>query len=391
MLVFRKVENLITGQINGTPFNLPKSDETVSRMEEFRQRFENEEDVTTEEVLEYIQEVRSGEVAGSNEYLIFRPTTGEYFLKFEGVRSKIAIPAVLVKFIEDSYDKGIDFTPVLKAWLRLLDNVRYSKSMANFFSEYLSTDYTDVEAMNKLIEEDDIDADIAKTMSTYTDIAITQEGFLATYKVATRVTSEFVMEWDPEAGETGEFVKVKRDILQKLAPEIDSVTGRMTKKGGFKDPEFKEDYVFTPSICKDGDRFFSNNVLGYQYKVGQMQHLPEKAQRNLANTFGGGGLYIGGLRYVHNYKSSGTDVLTCLVNPSDILSFQSSGHAIRVDALFVNNIWNDNVALKGKYHSSNYGKISEERLVEMLEAATKNGINIAEEQAKYTGEEKISE
>jgi len=389
MLVFRKLENVITGQINGTPFNLPRTPETEERLLEFQEASKTE-DLATEVILEYVKEVRSGEVAGSNDYLVFKPVTGEYFLMFEGKRSKIAIPKVLVSFIEDSFSKDIDFTPVLKAWLRLLDNPRYNPRMAVYFSNYLSTTYVDSQAAAELVELEDMDPEVANHICTYPDIAITQEGLLATYKVANIVTEEYVMEWDDEAGETGEFVKSKKSILKKTAPKLDPVTGQILEEGGFADPSFKEDYVFTPAICKNGDRFFSNNVLGYQYKVGQMQNLPEKAARNLENTFGGGGLYIGGLNYVENYKNQGTDVLTCLVNPSDILSFQDSGQAIRVDALFVNNVWNNNVALKGKYHSSKYDVISTDRLEELLRNATSQGIDIAKEQASYVGESKAS-
>lgn len=389
MLVFRKLENVITGQINGTPFNLPRTLETEERLLELQEASKTE-DLATEVILEYVKEVRSGEVAGSNDYLVFKPVTGEYFLMFEGKRSKIAIPKVLVSFIEDSFSKDIDFTPVLKAWLRLLDNPRYNSRMAEYFSNYLSTSFVDTEAVNELVESEDMDIAVATHICTYPDIAITQEGLLATYKVANIVTEEYVMEWDDEAGETGEFVKTKKSILKKTAPKLDTVTGQILEEGGFADPDFKEDYVFTPAICKNGDRFFSNNVLGYQYKVGQMQNLPEKATRNLDNTFGGGGLYIGGLNYVENYKNQGTDVLTCLVNPSDILSFQDSGQAIRVDALFVNNVWNNNVALKGKYHSSKYDVISTDRLEELLKNATAQGIDIAKEQSSYVGESKAS-
>jgi hypothetical protein len=377
MLTFRKVEKIIVGQIDGTPFSVPNTETAIEVLTAFR---DAEVPVLTEEVMAYVKVIKSGEIAGSNEYLTIKPTTGEYFLQFEGKRSKIAIPQVLVNFIEDSYDKDIDFTPVLKSWLRLLDNPRYSAQMAKYFSSYLATNYVDMDEVTRLMEEEDIDKDIAIRMCTYPDIAITQEGFLATYKVAEKVTWEYKMEWNEEKKE---FVKVKKNILEPIAPIIDPITGKIdsTTLKKFKDPDFKEDFVFTPYISRNGDKFFSNNVLGYQYKVGEMQHLPKDAVRNLSNTFGGGGLYTGGLRYVENYGNKETETLTCLVNPSDILSFQSEGHAIRTDALFVNNIWGSNVALKGIYHSSDYGKLSEERLDEMLKDATSRGVNIAEEQA----------
>ena len=241
--------------------------------------------------------------------------------------------------------------------------------MGRLFSNYLSSEYVDLNEVNRLVDEEDIDRDLAIKMATYPDIAITQEGLLATYKVAQQVTFEYKMEWSKEEEK---FIKVKKNILDPIAPTVDSTTGDIDQDtvGLFKDPNFKEDYVFTPAIHSNGDKFFSNNVLGYQYKVGEVQMLPKDATRQLNNCFGGGGLYIGGLKYVDGYSHSGNTTLTCLVNPSDILSFQDDGKAIRVDALFVNNIWNNNVALKGKYHSSTYGKLSEDRIAEMFKAAT---------------------
>jgi hypothetical protein len=366
MLTFRKIENLIVGQIDGTPFSIPKTQESYDTLVALR---DEDVDATTDEVMAYINVVKSGEIAGSNEYLSFKPSTGEYFLQFEGSKSKKPLPKVLVKFIEESFDKDIDFTPILKAWLRLLDNPRYNKTMAKLFSNYLNSEYIDQDEVNRLVDEEDIDRDLAVKMATYPDIAITQEGLLATYKVAQQVTFEYKMEWSKEEEK---FIKVKKNILEPIVPKIDPVTGDIDKDttNKFKDPDFKEDYVFTPAIHSNGDKFFSNNVLGYQYKVGETQMLPKEAKRNLNNTFGGGGLYIGGLKYVDGYSNSGNTTLTCLVSPADILSFQDDGKAIRVDALFVNNIWNNNVALKGKYHSSKYGKLADDRMEQMLKDAT---------------------
>jgi hypothetical protein len=366
MLTFRKIENLIVGQVDGTPFSIPKTELSYDTLAALR---DGDVDATTDEVMAYVNVVKSGEIAGSNKYLSFKPSTGEYFLQFEGNKSKKPIPKVLVRFIEESFDKDIDFTPILKAWLRLLDNPRYNNTMAELFSNYLSSNYIDKEEVSRLVNEEEIDHDLAVKMSTYPDIAITQEGLLATYKVAQQVTWEYKMEWSKEEEK---FIKVKKNILEPIVPELDAVTGDVNEDtvGKFKDPDFKEDYVFTPAIHSNGDKFFSNNVLGYQYKVGETQMLPKDATRQLKNCFGGGGLYIGGLKYVDGYSNSSNTTLTCLVNPSDILSFQDDGKAIRVDALFVNNIWNNNVALKGKYHSSKYGKLSEERIEEMLKAAT---------------------
>lgn len=369
-VTFRKFENTVAGTINGKPFNAPRTEAILALLTEAQT---NPQDTNPTELMEKLKASRNVEIAGANKYLVFNPITKEYFLELEGKRSKHAIPEVLVKFIEESYDKDIDFMPVVKAWARLLANPRYSSTMGNYFSEYLSTSYIDHEERKRLIEEDEIEESIAEEMSTYQDIAITQEGLLATYKVAELVTWQYEMVLNEE---TGEYTKERNRKYAAIPDKIDPTTGDLIEAGGFEKPEHLEDFQFTPAICKSGDKFFSGDKIGYVYEVGKMQYLPEDATRNLSNTFGGGGLYIGGLNYVEGYRSSGTHVLTCFVNPSDILSFQSEGHAIRVDALMPNNVWDEDIPLKGVYHSSDYGKVSEKRVDELVKSAIEKGIDL---------------
>jgi len=359
MLIYRKLENTITGSVDGKPFSVAKTEETLKALSTFK-----EEDSSAEEVLAYVEGSRGTIIAGTNEYLSYNPSTKEYFLELGDKRSKHPIIPALVKYIEDSYDMDIDFMPVLKAWARLLSNPRYNEVMGNYFDTYINAKFVDRELAEKIVAEDGYTQEAAKELATFDDIAITDEGLLATYKVAEQVTWEYVMEED----EYGNWTKVKKD-LPKHAPVVDSVTGEILEEAKLPEADFKEDMVFTPAIWSGGHKFFSGSQLGYVYKVGEMQYLPEEAPRNLSNSFGGGGLYIGGQSYIDCYRQCGTHVLTCFVNPSDILSFQSEGSAIRVDALFPNNILDSDIELRGKYHSSDYGKLSEERLKELMKKA----------------------
>lgn len=369
-ITFRKFENTIAGTIDGRPFNAPRTTGIVEYLENAQ---DPDTKLTSKEVMEWLKASRNTEIAGSNKYLVFNPITKEYFLQLDGKKSKHPIPDVLVKFIEDSFDKEIDFMPVVKAWARLLSNPRYNSTMGDYFSTYLSTEYVDKEEETRLIEEDELDAKVAKQMATYQDIAITKEGLLATYKVAELVTWQYEMVLNEE---TGEYTKEKNRKYKAIADKIDPTTGDLIEAGGLQKPEHLEDFQFTPAICKSGDKFFSGDKIGYVYEVGKMQFLPPDARRNLNNTFGGGGLYIGGLNYVEGYRSSGTHVLTCFVNPSDILSFQSKGQAIRVDALMPNNVWDEDIPLKSVYHSSDYGQVSEKRVDALVAAAIEAGVDL---------------
>ncbi len=184
-----------------------------------------------------------------------------------------------------------------------------------------------------------------------------------------------------EESENGKWEKVKNPKYKIIPAELDSITGEVLRESYQELPKFKEDILFTPAICKFGDKFYSGDKIGYVYEVGKIQRLPRKALRNLQNNFGGGGLYIGGNSYIENYKSDSCEVLTCFVNPGDILSFQSEGSAIRVDALMPNNVLIEGTELKGMYHSSNYAEISGKRLDTLIKNALKYNVeNFVEHQ-----------
>lgn len=377
MITFRKLEKLIVGTAEGKPFNLPRTEDNIKALEELKVN-----DGSYKDVMKIVDGSYKTEVASTNKYLTFNPMTNEYFLTLDNKRSKHPIPEKLVEFIETSYDKDIDFMPVVKAWARLLANPRYNKAMGDYFEQYISTLYVDHEMKQKLMDEHEMSAEAATAAATYQDIAITSEGLLATYKVADLVTWMYEMVWDEEAGEAGEFIKKKKNRLAPKAPVLDPTTGEVVEEGGWEKPEFKEDLVFTPAIYKSGDKFFSNNKLGYEYIIGQIQSLPVNAKRNLKNTFGGGGLYSGGLGYIETYRNEGTHVLTCFVNPSDILSFQDEGQAFRTDALMPNNVWDEaDSKLRGMYHSSTYAELSDARLEDLLAKSLERGWeDFAEEQ-----------
>ena len=79
--------------------------------------------------------------------------------------------------------------------------------------------------------------------------------------------------------------------------------------------------------------------------------------------------------------------MVCFVNPGDIISFQSEGQAIRTDAIFPNNVWDLDVQLKSIYHSSEYDTLSSARLDELMADAVNEGVNLAEEQRNYIGDD----
>lgn len=357
MITFRRAGDLITGTINGKPFSMAKNDANYKYIVKAQK-----ENTPESEIREYVKNSRNFEVADSNKFLVFKPATNEYFLSFDGYRSKQAIPPFLRERIETAFDKGDDIMPFVKGWARLLDNVRYNPVLATHFDTYISAKYIDKVEAKRLVDEEDYTKEAAEALCTYDDLAFTQEGMLVTYKVARQVTWEYTMELQ----EDGHYKKVKKDLHKRIPAKLDPTTGDVLEPETFEKPASKEEFVFTPAIYTNGDKFFSGDALGYIYQVGKVQYLPEDALRNLSHTFGGGGLYTGGLSYVEGYRNSGTHVLVCFIDPADILSFQCEGAAMRVDAIMPNNIWDEDVILKGTYHSSDYKKMSEDRIAEII-------------------------
>jgi len=376
MITFRSLQDTIAGTVNGKPFNMPKSEANITYLKKAQ-----EENHSNEEVLKYVKDSRNTEIAMANKYIIYRPATGEYFLTIDNVRSTHAIPQVLVDYIEESYDKDIEYMPVVKAWARLLSNPRYNDEMGRLFGVYLSTTFTDTTEAARMVEEEELDPKVAEKLATYQDISITQEGLLATYKVADIVTWKYEMVLQ----EDGTYQKQENPKYARIPAVIDETTGELLSQEKWEKPDHLEDYTFTPCIWKNGDKFYSGDKLGYVYRVGEVQYLPKDAVRNLRNTGGGGGLYSGGLEYIKNFRGCGSHVLTCFVDPADILSYQAEGHAFRTDALMPNNVWDETIPLKGTYHSSDYGKLSTARIEEIVTDALARDTTVVEDNESAQG------
>jgi hypothetical protein len=266
----------------------------------------------------------------------------------------------LADLITESYEKDLDYMPVVKGWARFLKrDAEFTDESAEWFATFLTTVYTDLDAANEMHETEGIDYTVAQQRCAYQDIALTQEGFLALYKVVEEVKKKWIILTDKETGKVitdddGNPVKtqVYIDAYQKQYV-IDELTGETTVTQG--KPKYAEDRMFTPAISKNGENFYSDDNYGYIYKVGQRQYLP-KVHPKTSKSYSEQTPRI-------NFDNSFAD-------PANIISFQSEGHAIRLWELFPHNVMEDEVALKGLYHSSKYAEESiartEERIAEVI-------------------------
>ncbi len=388
MIIINRTDKSIVGSIKGKPFSVPFNENTYKSLKALEAEVKT---LSTQSEIKPIIEkatllttVDFGTVvASTNPYLSYNPAKDLYFLTIgkgtpnEHIDDR-AIPGPIAETIMEQFEKGYDFMPMIKAWARFLQRDKaYSEEDARYFGTYITSRYVDDELAQKLVEEEGINYDVAYERATFNDMAITQEGLLATYKVVEEVTTEWALEKD-DKGEVvldsqgnPKKIKVLKAEYRKQY-DIDPLTGETKVTEG--KPAFLEDRMFTPAIHKNGENFMSGAKLGYIYKVGEPQYLPKTnpvtgkpAIINHNNTFGGGGLYTGGLQYIKSYRKDDTPVLVCFLDPANIISFQAEGAAIRTWELFPHNILEDDTELKGVYHSSAYAKESADKTKARIE------------------------
>lgn len=377
MIIVNRKDDRITGAVNGKPFNILYSVEKFQNLSLNAARLDKSKNkkvyddilVETNKLLEVdFQE----EVASVNGFLKYRPATGKYYLvinkdtKNETI-SSVALPEVLADRIVESYENQQDYMPLVLTWRRYLakfiDTTMTDEDL-KYFAQYLTTEYINQEEVEQF-RADGMTKEKATLAATYSDIAVTSSGYWVTYKVATVVKKIWTLK---ENKETGKKEKVQVEAFPS-SKTIDEVTGEVTKTAG--KPKYWEEVTFKPAIWDDGDKFMCDNELGYKYKIGKTHVLPDDANRNYDHTFGGGGLYIGGQRYIENYGAPDRKTLTCFVDPADIISFQHSGSAVRVNRLFVNGIMDIEGELQGMYFISDYAKESNILLAKRFEEVVK--------------------
>ena len=76
--------------------------------------------------------------------------------------------------------------------------------------------------------------------------------------------------------------------------------------------------------------------------------------------------------YIQGYHNpASNDVLTCFIDPAEIISFQSEGRAFRANRAMINGTTTVEGELQGMYFVSDYAKESDARLKKRIETAVK--------------------
>jgi hypothetical protein len=271
------------------------------------------------------------------------PITKEFFLKSNGKVSTVPMPTALVERIYDSIDKGVEFLPLIKMWIRWLRNPVLIKKGGIEFSEkffnFVNMKYVHPKMKADLMEEHGLSDEIATARATMYQMKITNEGLLNGYKVSSEVLTKF----DTETGE--ETPRYKRTFNPN--------TGEIDSEGI---PENVEDRLFLPAMMGTGGDAFhcegpNGTGLGHFIRVGCTHYLDSWDKVNTDDHQSCvRGLHVGGLKYIAWYSG---EIHNVFIDPMHIGAVPDDvDGAIRCKQYFVHSSLS---GVNGSiYHSSAY-------------------------------------
>lgn len=350
----------INGSLNGKTFNVEFSEDLYQRFQKLVVDLQSVDNITDfDEWTLSVQALIDSEtervdiITSSCKDLVCNNVTGKYYLKTDsGKVSKKELPETLVAIILESVEKGIDATPIIKAWTRFLRNPNFTSVKAELFASYITTTIVDDEEVEKLVIDEGYTEEKAIARATYNDVAITQEGLIVAKKYARLLTEG----WEIDQ-ETNKAVKKP---LFKVNKTVDQFSGEVSETTDM--PEYAEELTFEPPVQGRGsDAFFCGERKDHIIKVGEIHKLESWDQVNTNDYIScKPGLHVGGLQYVQSYRSLNCQLLDCFVDPAEIGAlcdlYRGDG-AIRVKEYFIYGATEGRT--KGIYHSSKYAAIKD--------------------------------
>ena len=361
MIFINRLNDKITGSYDKKDFVIPYTEETFNKMRDLEDTLEGA--TTREEYLAIMEEFSKLVVIKPFDWVVSQASndlyisekTGKMHLKCKGKITSVAMPDTLKDRIILSAEKGIDFSPLIKFWIRFLRNPilrGYNESEQADFSHrvfsYIDMIYTDPKKIEELIEKEGLSYDKAKELADTYQVKITKEGLLAGYKISEEIDWKF----DKSTGER----------IDRYTQVFNEDTGEL--EGDGRSELTNEERVFRPAIQGDsGDAFYcegSNgpNKLGHIIKVGCVHRLENWSQVNTnSNQSCVKGLHVGGLHYISGYRGV---IHQIFVDPAHIgaVCDYTTG-AIRCIQYFV---FDSFAGVNGSiYHSSTYAKKTDEQ------------------------------
>lgn len=351
-------KQVITGSIDGEKFSVNFTDDMYKNLLVLKENLTSiatmeEYDVWVTRVKTLLDTETEDIITTSCADLMKNINTGHYYVTANGKTSNKSVPQPLVDVILHSVDKGIDPSPIVKAWIRYLRNPFITPAKAENYARYITAQIIDWEKAEELQETEGLTRQIAILRSTYNDVAITQEGLIVGKKYARLLTKGWTIDKDNKA------IKVK--LYDREDDTIDSQTGVVTE-GKIKDSVFNEDLVFEPPMMgTGGDAFLCGAQNGHIIKVGQKHTLENWKMVNTNDNISCvPGLHVGGLQYVQNYKGHNYQLLECFIDPSEIgaiCDISRGDGAMRVREYFIYGATEGRN--EGIYHSSHYAAMKD--------------------------------
>jgi hypothetical protein len=363
MITINVIDDKICGSYGETPFAVEYTKEVYGKMQELAEQAASV--TTTEEYnnlldsfapLTTVDYTKTIETKCPN---IHVNTTGEFFLKHNGVVSSISMPQALVDRIFESIDKELSCDPLIKMWTRWLRNPilrrkvkqGWGQDFCERFFNFLNMKYIHPKMKEDLMENHGLSEEASDKRATMYQMKITQEGLLNGYKVSSEILHKF-------NSETGE-----QENRYKRTFNID--TGEIDGEGL---PEHVEDRLFQPSMMgSNGDAFYCEGPNGYAnpghfIKVGCTHRLDDWSKVNVNDLRSCvKGLHIGGLKYIAWYSG---EIHNIFVDPMHIGAVPDDvDGAIRCKQYFVHSSL---VGVNGSiYHSSTYAAMTDAEWDEM--------------------------
>ena len=374
MFTFNIAGNNIVGSVNGEAFSINYKKETWDDMVSLQGKFNQVSTVAdAKEVVEIFTKLttqtREKAVEEITPELEYRSSTDTYHLKHNGKVSPVPLPPELVEKIQYAHEKGLPVEPLIKFTVKAMRNpkiykTRDTKAAAAFLDRicgYVFETFVSPELFKKFVDQG-FSEEVAEEMATVPQTPITMEGLLSTKKV---VSPEFNSQrYKFVVDEDGNPKKVLRGT-EGVSKEIDEDTGQVT----VNDPQYAEDWVFTPYVMgRSGDPFYcgsdDKDPKGHVIRVGKEMRLPDWSFVNTNDTQACvKGLHTGNHDYINTFENDSNVTLDCFVCPSEVgaIPYHDAPGVLRVRTMFIYGIKSRKVENRNIYHSSKYAELSDER------------------------------
>lgn len=292
------------------------------------------------------------------------------YLAVNGKMSELEIPAKMKQLILRALEVGDSLKPITKFWISLLRNpivrketTEAAQQRVNAIVEYVTLTHVD-SVLAEEYEELGYSREEAAKLATVPQTPLTREGLIQCKKVV--AVEEDKMLYKFGYNDEGEVVRLLKTDVEGVNAELDEETGEVT----IHQPTFSEDWIFSPYIYKNGEKFYTGEQLGYVYKIGQIARLEnwDSVNTNM-NASCVKGLHVGNQAYINSYENDRNATLDCLVSPLHIGAVSDGENVMRVLQFMPIAIRNRKVSNRNLYSSHNYSLHVENQWKKMAEEA----------------------